>query len=63
MATPSKNSKQERCERVLIAQEAAANVSQVASACRNARDVNLYTSDGSGSNQTLKPSITLPEQQ
>jgi conjugative relaxase-like TrwC/TraI family protein len=50
-------------KRVLISQEATANEGEIASLSRNAREVSLYTSDGSASTQTIKPSIALPEQQ
>jgi conjugative relaxase-like TrwC/TraI family protein len=57
------NLKAGNSERVLITQEATATESEIASLSRNAKEVNLYTSDGSASEQTQKPSIALPEQQ
>jgi ATP-dependent exoDNAse (exonuclease V) alpha subunit len=50
-------------ERVLITQETLEGQGDPASLSRNAREVSLYTSDGSGSNQALKTPIALPEQQ
>ncbi|XWK57080.1 hypothetical protein RBB73_00225, partial (plasmid) [Tunturiibacter empetritectus] len=50
-------------ERVLITQETLEGQGDPASLSRNAREVSLYTSDGSGSNQALKAPIALPEQQ
>jgi len=50
-------------ERVLITQETLEGQGDPASLSRNAREVSLYTSDGSGSSQALKAPIALPEQQ
>ena len=50
-------------ERVLITQETLEGQGDPASLSRNAREVSLYTSDGSGSTQALKAPIALPEQQ
>jgi conjugative relaxase-like TrwC/TraI family protein len=50
-------------ERVLITQETLEGQGDPVSLSRNAREVSLYTSDGSGSNQALKAPIALPEQQ
>ena len=50
-------------ERILITQETFEGQVDPASLSRNAREVSLYTSDGSGSNQVLKTPIGLSEQQ
>jgi hypothetical protein len=50
-------------ERVLITQETLEGQVDPTSLSRNAREINLYTSDGSGSNLALKAPISLSEQQ
>jgi ATP-dependent exoDNAse (exonuclease V) alpha subunit len=49
-------------ERILITQETFESQIDPASLSRNAREVNLYTSHGWGSNQALTPPIGVPEQ-
>jgi conjugative relaxase-like TrwC/TraI family protein len=49
-------------ERILITQETFESQFDPASLSRNAREVNLYTSDGWGSNQALTPPIGVSEQ-
>jgi hypothetical protein len=49
-------------ERILITEESFEGQVNPAALSRNAREVNFYTSDGSGSNQALKASIGLSEQ-
>jgi hypothetical protein len=51
-------------ERVLFTQEAAVNESEAAALSRQRRELNLYTSDGSVSNnQGRQNQVALPQQQ
>jgi hypothetical protein len=51
-------------ERVLFTQEAAVNEREAASLSRQGRELNLYTSDGSVSNnQGRQNQVALPQQQ
>jgi hypothetical protein len=51
-------------ERVLFTQEAAVNEREAASLSRQGRELNLYTSDGSVSNnQGQQNQVALPQQQ